>query len=75
MDSPVQIKPFERFAGFSLTQTTVAWGGLRIIPCFLLGCALFWLGGAARRIAAKPSLAPCFAASAPLRLPNLGRLT
>jgi peptidoglycan/LPS O-acetylase OafA/YrhL len=40
---------FERFAGFPLTQATFAWGALRIIPCFLLGCALFlaWRSGAA----------------------------
>jgi peptidoglycan/LPS O-acetylase OafA/YrhL len=42
---------FERFAGFPLTRATFAWGALRIIPCFLLGCALFlaWRSGAADR--------------------------
>jgi peptidoglycan/LPS O-acetylase OafA/YrhL len=40
---------FDRFAGFPLTQATIAWGALRIVPCFLLGCALFlaWRSGAA----------------------------
>ena len=32
---------FERLAGFPLTQATFHWGGLRIIPCFALGCALY----------------------------------
>ncbi len=35
---------FERVAGFPLTEATIAWGALRIIPCFALGCAvnLLW---------------------------------
>ncbi len=35
---------FERIAGFPLTQATIAWGALRIVPCFAYGCALhaFW---------------------------------
>jgi peptidoglycan/LPS O-acetylase OafA/YrhL len=35
---------FEAVAGFPLTQATFAWGALRIVPCFALGCALhgFW---------------------------------
>lgn len=32
---------FERAAGFSLTEATFHWGALRIVPCFLLGCALY----------------------------------
>ena len=42
---------FEALAGFPLTQATIAWGALRIIPCFALGCAtyLVWRGGAADR--------------------------
>jgi peptidoglycan/LPS O-acetylase OafA/YrhL len=31
---------FEVLAGFPLTQATIAWGALRIVPCFALGCAL-----------------------------------
>lgn len=31
---------FEAIAGFSLTQATINWGALRIVPCFALGCAL-----------------------------------
>ena len=27
--------------GFPLTQATTAWGALRIVPCFALGCALY----------------------------------
>ena len=35
---------FEALAGFPLTQATIAWGALRIVPCFAYGCALhaFW---------------------------------
>jgi peptidoglycan/LPS O-acetylase OafA/YrhL len=32
---------FQRIAGFPLDAATIAWGALRIIPCFALGCALF----------------------------------
>ena len=32
---------FERVAGFSLTEATIRWGALRIVPCFALGCALY----------------------------------
>lgn len=46
---------FEALARFPLTQATIAWGALRIIPCFLLGCATFliWRYAAADR--RKPS--------------------
>lgn len=39
---------FEALAGFSLTQATIFWGALRIIPCFALGCAMhaLWKSGA-----------------------------
>jgi peptidoglycan/LPS O-acetylase OafA/YrhL len=42
---------FERLAGFPLTQATIAWGALRIVPCFAFGCAMYlaWRAGAARR--------------------------
>jgi peptidoglycan/LPS O-acetylase OafA/YrhL len=33
---------FPVLAGFSLTHATIAWGALRIVPCFALGCAT-WL--------------------------------
>ncbi|MES2833124.1 MAG: acyltransferase [Pseudomonadota bacterium] len=32
---------FEAVAGFPLTRATFAWGALRIVPCFALGCALY----------------------------------
>ncbi len=32
---------FQMLAGFSLTQATIRWGALRIVPCFALGCALY----------------------------------
>lgn len=32
---------FPRLAGFPLTDATVRWGALRIVPCFAIGCALY----------------------------------
>jgi peptidoglycan/LPS O-acetylase OafA/YrhL len=32
---------FERVASFPLTEATIRWGALRIVPCFALGCALY----------------------------------
>ncbi len=32
---------FEALAGFPLTQATIRWGALRIVPCFAYGCALY----------------------------------
>ena len=32
---------FERITGFQLDAATIAWGALRIIPCFALGSALY----------------------------------
>jgi peptidoglycan/LPS O-acetylase OafA/YrhL len=32
---------FEQAAGFPLTEATIRWGALRIVPCFALGCALY----------------------------------
>ena len=32
---------FERLAGFPLTEATIKWGALRIVPCFTYGCALY----------------------------------
>jgi peptidoglycan/LPS O-acetylase OafA/YrhL len=42
---------FQRLAGFPLTQATIAWGALRIVPCFTLGCALYlvWRSAAVDR--------------------------
>ena len=34
---------FERIAGQPLTRATIAWGALRIVPCFALGCAAYLL--------------------------------
>jgi peptidoglycan/LPS O-acetylase OafA/YrhL len=31
---------FRRLAGFELTDATIAWGALRIVPCFAFGCAI-----------------------------------
>jgi peptidoglycan/LPS O-acetylase OafA/YrhL len=52
---------FQRLAGFPLTHATIAWGALRIVPCFALGCAIYlaWssrpIGG--RRLALGASAA------------------
>jgi len=42
---------FPAVAGFPLTEATIAWGALRIVPCFALGCAawLVWRAGATDR--------------------------
>jgi peptidoglycan/LPS O-acetylase OafA/YrhL len=41
---------FQHFAGFKLTDATIAWGALRIVPCFAYGCAMFlvWRSNAIR---------------------------
>jgi peptidoglycan/LPS O-acetylase OafA/YrhL len=31
---------FDSLAGFSLTHATIAWGALRIVPCFAIGAAI-----------------------------------
>jgi peptidoglycan/LPS O-acetylase OafA/YrhL len=49
---------FQRLAGFPLTQATIAWGALRIVPCFALGCALHALWRA------RPAKSAPFAISA-----------
>ncbi len=42
---------FERLAGFSLTEATIRWGALRIVPCFAYGCATYlaWRKGGLSR--------------------------
>ncbi|MBV9996924.1 MAG: acyltransferase [Caulobacteraceae bacterium] len=66
---------FERLAGFPLTEATIAWGALRIVPCFALGCALYLLWrarpadsrgfGLARAAAYAAGAAGAIAAGAP----------
>ena len=69
---------FEPLAGFPLTQATIAWGALRIVPCFALGCALYLLF---RRSPLKTPLLGAFAAvlliaiSATLALPDAVTVT
>jgi len=45
---------FSRLTGQSLTHATIAWGALRIVPCFALGCALYlaWRANLVRSSAA-----------------------
>jgi peptidoglycan/LPS O-acetylase OafA/YrhL len=42
---------YQSLTGELLTQATIAWGALRIVPCFALGCALFlaWRSSVADR--------------------------
>lgn len=40
---------FQRLTGEPLTQATFAWGALRIVPCFALGCAT-WLLSRSRAV-------------------------
>lgn len=51
---------FQAVTGWPLTEATIAWGALRIVPCFAYGCAVFlaWRAGAA----AKPGFAGSIAA-------------
>ena len=69
---------FEPLAGFPLTQATIAWGALRIVPCFALGCALYLLF---RRAPLKTPMLGAFAAvmliaiSATLTLPDAVTVT
>lgn len=50
---------FERLAGFPLTEATIKWGALRIVPCFAYGCALhaLWRSGAIPGRVAAPGAA------------------
>jgi peptidoglycan/LPS O-acetylase OafA/YrhL len=45
---------FEALAGFPLSRATIAWGALRIVPCFFLGCAMhrLWRSGLSKGRAA-----------------------
>ncbi|HEY2658486.1 MAG TPA: acyltransferase [Caulobacteraceae bacterium] len=40
---------FQAWSGSPLTEATIRWGALRIVPCFAYGCALYlaWSGGLA----------------------------
>jgi peptidoglycan/LPS O-acetylase OafA/YrhL len=68
---------FERLAGFSLTSATIAWGALRIVPCFALGCAvwLLWrsapLAKAARAVASTAGFLMGVILAAALGAPDL----
>ena len=41
---------FQSLMGFSLTEATIRWGALRIVPCFAYGCAIhaLWRSGAVK---------------------------
>lgn len=57
---------FERLAGFPLTQATIHWGALRIVPCFAYGCAAYlaWRAGGLSRPGAFASAAAVLALAA-----------
>lgn len=50
---------FQALAGFPLTEATIRWGALRIVPCFALGCALhaLWRSGRFPSRLALPGMA------------------
>ncbi|MFY8142870.1 MAG: acyltransferase family protein [Caulobacter sp.] len=50
---------FQTLAGFPLTEATIRWGALRIVPCFALGCALhaLWRSGRFPSRLASPGMA------------------
>ncbi len=41
---------FARLAGFPLTEATIAWGAVRIVPCFAYGCSIYLLWRASQVI-------------------------
>jgi peptidoglycan/LPS O-acetylase OafA/YrhL len=45
---------YQAVTGESLTEATIHWGALRIVPCFALGCAMhaLWRSGAVRNLQA-----------------------
>ena len=62
---------FERLAGFPLTEATIKWGALRIVPCFAYGCALhaLWRSGAIpARLAAPIAIVAALAVLATVQL-------
>lgn len=66
---------FRAIAGFSLANATIAWGALRIVPCFLWGAAIYllWRSGLIRSafaakgtvLASLAAVAACALLSAP----------
>lgn len=60
---------FEAVAGFPLTEATFAWGALRIVPCFLLGCALYLVHR--RAPLPRPGLIAALCAAAMLALASI----
>jgi peptidoglycan/LPS O-acetylase OafA/YrhL len=63
---------FQKLAGFSLTEATIRWGFLRIVPCFAYGCALhaLWRSGAVT--GRFSGLGACLAGAAVLLAVQLG---
>lgn len=67
---------FEALTGRALTQATIHWGALRIVPCFALGCALhnFWRArpatSAGKAIANLSVAVPMMLAAAALGAPD-----
>ncbi len=55
---------FQAWSGSPLTEATIRWGALRIVPCFAYGCALYlaWNGGLVRGRAAGGIVAVIFGA-------------
>jgi peptidoglycan/LPS O-acetylase OafA/YrhL len=64
---------FPRLTGYPLTHATLAWGALRIVPCFLAGAGLYLVW---RRLGERgmdvPVLAKLAAIAAPLLIAGLG---
>jgi peptidoglycan/LPS O-acetylase OafA/YrhL len=63
---------FQALSGFSLTEATIRWGFLRIVPCFAFGCALhaLWRSGAVT--GRFSGLGACLAGAAVLLAVQLG---
>jgi len=56
---------FEQWTGQSLTRAPIAWGALRIVPCFAYGCALYlaWRALPAKESNRAPTAALAFLAA------------
>lgn len=59
---------FQALTGFPLTQATIAWGALRIVPCFAYGCALYLVWRSGARNGRAVGLAGAFIAGAAVLL-------
>ncbi|MBO9557500.1 MAG: acyltransferase [Caulobacter sp.] len=63
---------FHTLAGFPLTEATIRWGFLRIVPCFAYGCALHALWRSGALTGRFSGIGACLAGAAVLLTVHLG---